>query len=686
MNRTLSLLSLAFLSCAHKPAPTPEVAAAPAPSPAPLPAYAQALVGDLDTSVSPCEDFYQYACGGWLKKTELPADKPIWVRSFSTINDTNLASMHTMLEDAVKSPGTEPERTRLAAYYGSCMDEPTSNAAGLTPLAPLFKDIDGVKDVKSFMTMSGRLSTMGVTSVLKWDVDSDFKDPSLLDLYIMQDGLSLPDRDYYLKTDDSSKALVAALQAQIASTLVRTGMAAEKAEKQAALVVAFETALAGASVPKAELRDLEKIYNKVDKAGLLKSAPKLGFDLWLANLGAAGINDLVSTTPEVFKKFEGVLAKTDAATLRAYLKWQTVHGFAGALDSETYQADFDLFGKKVVGQAEPETRWKRCVRSTNGALGEALGKVWIQTNFPGNSKDIARSMIANIEDAFKVGLPRLAWMDDATRERAKEKADALVNKVGYPDKWRDYTALELTPSSYATNVMAARRFESTRVIGKVGKPVDKSEWFMSPPTVNAYYNPPWNEMVFPAGILQPPFFQHDYPAAMNYGAIGSVMGHELSHGFDDEGRKFDGSGRMVEWWAPEVSQRFDERASCVKDQFDAYEVAPGLNVKGDLTLGENIADLGGSRIAYRAFKTHLAEGKKADIPGFTDEQVYFISYAQNWCGVSSPEFEKMLVLSNPHSPGKYRVIGPLSNLAEFHQAFNCAEGTKMHPAKTCEVW
>ncbi len=678
------MFTLLFLAaCAPKVAPSPE----PAPTPPPLPAYAQALKDAMDPRVSACEDFYQYACGGWLKTTPLPADKPSWTRSFSQIREDNLSSMREVLDAAVKDPGTDAEKQKVAQYYGSCMDEARIDAAGVTPLAPFLADINTVKDVASFVTLSGKLSAVGVTSVLSWDYDSDFKNPEIIDLFIYPSGLSLPDREYYRKTDDASKVLITALEAHIAAMLVRTGAAEAAAKTDAAAILSFEKQLAEATWPRSALRDPEKIFNKVDKKGLEKTAPKLGFSAWLKGLGAEPGDNIVATAPEVFKKYEAILAKTNAATLRAYLRWQLIHATAGALDSGTYNAEFAFFGKQVLGQQEPEARWKRCVGATNLALGEAAAKVWITSRFPGDSKTIALDMIGRIEGAFKAGLPKLAWMDDETRRRAGEKTDMIVNKIGYPDAWRDYSKLKVVPDQYATNLIAARKFETERRLAKLGKPVDKSEWFMTPQMVNAYYNSTWNEMVFPAGILQPPFFKNDYPVAMNYGAIGMVMGHELSHGFDDDGRKFDGGGRMVEWWAPEVAKGYEERAACVQSQYDAYEVAPGLNVNGELTLGENIADLGGLRVSYRAFQDSLgAGGNKAEIPGLTEDQVFFVSFAQGWCNVASPEYQKMLVLSDTHSPAMYRVNGPASNLPEFAAAFGCQAGSKMVRAPACEVW
>jgi len=699
--RTLPLVSLLVLSVTHlscsqadaaskkdksKDKAAPEPAAAPAPPPAPVPEYAKDLLAAMDTTVSACDDFYQYACGSWIKNTALPADKPAWFRSFSSIQDQNLAAVHTVLEATAKDPGTDPVRQKLGAYYGSCMNEDAANTAGITPIKPLLAEIEKVKDITTFMSVSGKLGQYGITSAVGGEIDGDFKDPTISLLYIAQDGLTLPDRDYYLKDDAKSKSLMTSFQSLVERYLERAGVAPKDSPAQAAAIIAFEKQLAEASIPRADLRDPQKLYNKMNRAELIKAAPNLKLDGWLTAMGAPKADAFSYATPESLNKFSAILAKTPVATLKAYLKFQTVHAFAGALDKDTYALEFGFFGTQLVGQQQPEDRWKRCVKSTDGAMGEALGQAFVDARFTGESKTIARAMINNIERAFREGLPSLSWMDDATRTAALSKVAAVNNKIGYPDKWRDYSALTIGTKSFAENVQAARAFSNARELAKIGQPVDRAEWGMSPPTVNAYYNPTLNEMVFPAGILQPPFFSKDYPAAMNYGAIGMVMGHELTHGFDDQGAQFDGTGKMVEWWAPQATERFKTQTSCVQKQYDNYTVLENVHVNGSLTLGENIADLGGTRFGYRAFKAQESVGMKANVPGLTDDQVYFLAFAQGWCAVEAEPYQQMLISADPHSPPKWRVNGPLTNLPEFHKAFNCPVGAKMHPESTCEVW
>jgi endothelin-converting enzyme/putative endopeptidase len=683
--RTTLPVALFLVSCAPKPAPVAEVPAAPPPPPPP--AWATDLLSSMDPKVDACSDFYAYACGGWMAATPLPADKPRWTRSFSVINDQNLDLLKTIVEEAAANPGAhDADWQKMGDTYGACMDEAAVDAAGVTPLAPVFAAIDKVKDLKGFMRTAGDLQQIGVDALVRVDVEGDFKNPDLNVLYIGQSGLGLPDRDYYFPADDTGKALLADYQVHVGKMLVLSGLAEADATKAAAEIVAFETKLAEAEVPRAELRDPEKGYNRVDRAGLLKLTPKLDWAGWLDAIGVPTATEINVDRPDTYKKFEALLKATPVATLRSYLRFHAISTMAPNLSAPVFQEDFGFFQAKVVGRKEPEPRWKRCLAVVNRSVGEVAGRYYVEKAFPGESKEVASSMLGDIQAAFVAGLPNLAWMDDATRERAKEKAGKIKKKIGYPDAWRDYSTLTAVRTNHAGNVMAGARFEHRRNMVKVGKPVDKGEWYMVPQLVNAYYNPLNNEFAYPAGILQAPFFSKSFPAARNYGGIGAVMGHELSHGFDDQGRKFDGDGKMSEWWAPEVSARFEAQAKCVVDEFNGFKLDDGTPVKGDLTLGENIGDLGGVRTAFRAFQATAGAKEPTGIPGMSQAQVFFVAYAQNWCTVASPEYQRMQVASDPHSPAKFRVIGPLQNLPEFHEAFGCAEGTPMRPANRCEVW
>ncbi len=674
------LTLLLVLSCAPK-SPEPMAVVAEPPAPPPPPAWAQSVLDAMNPSVSACEDFYQYACGGWIAKNPLPADKPAWSR-FSTMRDNNLETLKNILEKAAANPTAgDGDWAKIGNYYAACMDQPALDQSGVAALQPILDSIAKVKDQKSFMRVAAEVAAVGGDPLVSAWIDGDYKNPDESILYISQGGLALPDRDYYLKSDDESKALRAAYESHLATML---GFAGEKdAAKMATAVLALETQLAEASVPRAELRDPDKTYNKIDRAGLLKLTPGLDWNAWL-EVSAGKSVDISVEVPDTLKKFESIVKKTKPEVLRAYLRWQAIHAMATQLGTPIYDAHFDMFNRTVLGQKEPEVRWKRCAKETDTALGEITGKYWVAEKFPGESKDKALTMIKDVEDAFVAGLPSLAWMDDATRTRAIEKKDKITNKIGYPDKWRDYAALAVTPGAHAQNVIAARRFEHQRKMNQIGQPADKTEWYMTAQTVNAYYNATVNEMAFPAGILQAPFFDKAFATAINYGGMGSIMGHELSHGFDDQGRKFDGTGKMTEWWSPEVAQGYEARAACVKNQFDQYQVGE-LNVNGSLTLGENIADLGGARTAFRAYKTRHGNNP-ATVSSLTEDQLFFVAYAQNWCSVASPQWEKMLILSNPHSPSALRANGPLSNLPEFAAAFGCTEGQPMVRKDRCEVW
>lgn len=690
-------------SCAHNAPP----ALAPTNTPTEAPSksdVASEVLGAMDPQADPCQDFYQYACGTWLQNTKLPADKPSWTRSFSSIYEHNLSVLHDLLEqaaaDAAKAdasgrPGEgDADWRKMGRFYGACMDTDAVEQAGLTGLKPLLDEIDAITgpdgklELKAFAKVVGEMQLDGMSPFFRASADADFKNPDLVILYLDQGGLALPDRDYYMPKDEPGRKLLDDYRAHIARMFTLMGEDDATAHNDAEAVLDLETAIAKFSKPKAELRDPRKTYHKVDREGLVRLAPDIDWDRLFAASGIPNVEDISVATPEYFTDLDLRVTSTDPATLKAYLRWNLVNSMAGSLNEAFVDAHFDFFGKKVYGIQEIEPRWKRCIRKTDSAMGEILGKYYVDKEFPGDSKQVAIEMIRRIQAAFQTHLAELSWMDDATRERAIEKAKAINNKVGYPDKWRDYSALTVSGDDLVANVLAARRFNVMRELKKIGGPPDKHEWYMSPPTVNAYYNPLLNEMVFPAGILQPPFFSHGFPAAMNYGAMGMVMGHELSHGFDDEGRQFDAEGRMTDWWTPASASAFEAQAACVVEQFDNYAIDSGQHINGKLTEGENIADLGGLNTAYRAYRDWQKDhGEQPPaVEGLTNDQLFFVAFAQAWCTVESPEYEKMLVTSNPHSPAKFRVNGPLSNLSAFHEAFACEEGTPMHPAKTCSVW
>ncbi len=709
MHTRSTILALALLlpACGGKDAPV-EAAAQPAADAAAAEAAAQAAadadfiaetaaatLAAMDLAADPCTDFYRYACGGWLDTTERPADQASWTRSFSVINEDNRVVLRELLEEAAADPGAggdDPAAAgdwkRLGELYGSCMDEAGIEAAGLAPVQPILDDIDGLQSMDQLPALLGRLDAQGVDGFWDSEVWGDLKAPDTSMFYMSQGGLGLPDRDYYLRDDDNSVALQQAYRDYVAKMLEMGGASADQAKADAEAIYALEHAIAEFSLPKEALRDPNAIYNPVTAEEL----PGLGghIDLvgWAAAAGLSTGYPVALHNLDWFKALDKLVAGTDPAVVRAWLRFNALSGMADALPDAWGQARFEFYGQKVYGQAERKDRWKRCVDTANGLLGEALGRHYVTRRFPGDSKDTALTMVHDIEDAFRGGLTGLSWMDDETRGKATEKSNTLVEKIGYPDKWLDTSAMEIAVQPYAANLLAGRRFHIARELAKVGNPVDPTEWFMPPAMVNAYYNPLENEMVFPAGILQPPFFHHAYPDAMNYGAIGMVIGHELTHGFDDEGRKFDKDGRLTEWWSEDVSARFEERTGCVEEQYNGYEAVDGLHVNGKLTLGENIADLGGIKLAWEAYKAHDAAigGTPQMMPELTNDQLFFVAFAQGWCTIMSPELEKMLVSSNPHSPPRYRVNGPLVNTPAFQAAFSCEAGDSMVRDPACEVW
>jgi putative endopeptidase len=678
-----SSIALAILcACRVEPA-TPPPAAAAGPS-AEAQASSAEVLAVMDETADPCSDFYRYACGQWIDETQMPADQSRYGR-FHVLRERNQEILRDILSSLPPAGQGSSEEAKLQSFWSSCMDEAAIESHGIEPLADPLGQIAAVKDVASALEMAGRLRGHGVETLLSWHVGPDYKEPDLNVAHLSQGGLGLPDREYYLRKGEESDALRAAYLEHVTTMLGLVGDPDPRTS--AAAVLAFETKLAEISTPREELRDPDLRYNRITRGALAKATPAVPWDALFEGGGHPGIEHLNVSPMSYFEGLGRVLKGTEVATVRAYLRWHLVHASADHLPQRFVEADFSFFGAKLNGQKALSPRWKRCVDTTDRALGEALGRLFVERAFAGDSKTIALEMIRQVEEAFADGLPRLQWMDDATRTRALEKMEAVVNKIGYPDEWRDYSALEIG-GDHLANVSASAEFEWQKQVRDVGKPVDEGEWHMSPPTVNAYYNPSNNEMVFPAGILQRPFFDADYPMAMNFGGIGMVMGHELTHGFDDQGRKYDGDGKLVPWWGETAVAKFEERAQCVENLYSSYEVQPGVHLNGKLTLGENIADLGGIKESFGAYKAWAAANpsQAPAVEGLTDEQLFFVAFGQIWCTQATPEAERVLALTDPHSHPRFRVNGPLANMPEFWETFSCDEGTGMHPQNTCEVW
>jgi predicted metalloendopeptidase len=638
----------------------------------------------IDPSVNPCDDFYTYACGGWLKRTEIPADRGQWVRSFSEIDERNKNELKKILDDLAAGKKMEdPYGDKLGAFYGACMDEEKIEKTSDGQLKDLLKNIDAIKDVPSLAKELAR-EHLGIGGAMfGFHSQQDFKDANLVIASFDQGGLGLPDRDYYLKDDPKFKEIRAKYEQHIAKML---GFAGDpNPAKSAATVMGIEKQLAAASLSRTDRRDPKKIYHRLELAGLEKTAPKFPWKQYLSDLGNGNITQINVAVPAFFTALNDMLVKVPLADWKTYLRWQEIRSTAPLLSKKYVDENFNFYGKTLQGTDQILPRWKRCVEMTDRAMGEALARPFVRLTFGAEGKSDTLAAVKNVEAAMEANLKSLKWMDDATRTKAFEKLHAIMNKIGYPDKWRNYDTLEVDRDSFLNSSWRAAVFESKRDLDKIGKPVDRSEWEMTPPTVNAYYEPSLNEMVFPAGILQTPFYTRGAPAAVNYGAAGMVMGHELTHGFDDEGRQFDAKGNLTDWWSPDVSKEFDKRAQCVVEQYNDYPVYD-MKLNGKLTLGENIADLGGIKLAHAAFVAQRKEKSPAKVGKFTDEQLFYLGYAQAWCGKRREATARMRVTTDPHSPPEYRVNGPLSNVPEFANAFQCKPGSKMVRATQCVVW
>ncbi len=647
-------------------------------------------VAGMDPSTAACTDFYQYANGGWLRANPIPAAYPAWGVG-NVLDEKNRDVLREILDAAAKNVGSQksPNEQKVGDYYATCMDEAKIEAEGLKPLQAELDRVARINNQGTLQDEIGHLHSIGINALFNSRSTQDFKNSAEVTAGIFQGGLSLPDRDYYTKTDEKSKGTRDEYVKHVAKMFELMGDDAAKAASAAQTVLALETKLAEASKTRVELRDPEKQYHRMAMIQIKDVAPTFDWPAYFQRIGLAAKADVNVAQPDFFKAMDAQLTATPIPDWQTYLRWKLIDTAAGGLSSKFVDEDFHFKGTVLSGAKENLPRWKRCVAGTDRALGEALGAVYVQKAFPPAAKARALAMVRNLEAALKSDISTLSWMGDATRKQAIVKLDAFLNKIGYPDKWRDYSTLTIDRSSYVTNRLRVGQFNERRDLAKIGRPVDRMEWFMSPPTVNAYYNPQINEIVFPAGILQPPFFDAEADDALNYGAMGAVIGHEMTHGFDDQGAKFGSTGNLANWWSDADLKAFKDRAQCIINQFDGFEVQPGLHENGKLVVGESIADLGGVVVAYAAFQKSM-EGKPrpANIDGFTPEQRFFLAFARVWAGSVRPETERLLVNIDPHPLGRFRATGPLSNIPQFAAAFQCKEGDKMvRPAKDrCVIW
>ncbi len=641
-------------------------------------------VTSMDTSVNPCTDFYTYSCGGWMKKNPIPPDQTSW-GVYSKLEDENKLILREILESAATTdPGRDTVKEKIGDYYAACMDEKAIDAAGSRPLKA---DLDRIERLGSKRGIAEVAAAMISDNVLfDFRSDQDYKDSTQVIAEADQGGLGLPDRDFYLKTDAKLEELRKAYLAQVRKMFELLGDKPGVAAAEARTVMRIETALAKASLTRVERRNPKKVYHKMTRQALVALSPAFHWNEYLAKVGLPLVRALNVATPEFFKAMNAELEKEDLGRWKAYLRWHLVHAHAPYLSSAFVNADFDFYGKALRGAEELEPRWKRCVGYVDNDLGEALGQAYVERSFSPEAKQRAQKMVKEIEGAMQRDMESLPWMSPTTKQHALEKLHAVANKIGYPDKWRDYSALAIARDDEMGNVLRARAFEFHRQLAKIGKPVDRGEWQMTPPTVNAYYDPQKNDINFPAGTLQPPVFDPNSDAAPNYGDTGGTIGHELTHGFDDEGRQFDAQGNLRDWWTPEDAKKFEQRASCISGQYSQYVIVDDIKINGKLTLGEDVADLGGVILAYMAWRDETKGQKLEPIEGLTPEQRFFIGYGQSWCTNTRDETKRLRATVDPHSLEKYRTNGVVSNMPEFQEAFHCKAGAPMVRENRCRVW
>ena len=643
----------------------------------------------MDKSVEPGKDFYHYANGTWIKKNPIPADKSRW-GSFGELDERNNTLIHGILESA-KNDTAAPAKSvtrEVGDFYASAMDTATIEKLKFKPIEKELQSVEQLKSSDDIFKLLASFHKDGISAFFDTDVQPDAKDSGIYAFQLTQGGLSLPDRDYYLS--DSFKTKREAYLAHLKKMFGLLGEKPEEAAKHAETVMSIETELAKNSRSRVDLRDPIKNYNKVETEKLISGDANIPWKLYLGERGISSTPYAIVGQPEFFTALNKMVKEHSLDDWKTYLRWHVLHNAAPFLHDAVEQENFNFFGKELSGQQVQEPRWKRASKVINGSIGEALGQLYVEKYFPPEAKERMNELVNNLREVFKDHLQKLTWMSDSTKEKAMAKFNRFTQKIGYPAKFRDYSSIDLKRDDYVGNILRSSAFEVHRRDVRIGKPVDKTEWEMTPPTVNAYFNPLQNEIVFPAGILQPPFFDASMDDAVNYGGIGAVIGHEITHGYDDEGRHYDAEGNLKEWWTDKDAKEFEERAQKVVDEYDAFEALPGLHVNGKLTLGENIADLGGVSIAYDALERALKKdpSKRKNIDGLTPEQSFFLSFAQIWRSNTRDDEAKRRITVDPHSPGQFRAVGPLMNYQEFYDAFGIKEGAPMWraPEKRAHIW
>ncbi len=685
--RSRALLTVVLAFCALMTAQTPK----PERPLQALPYTPSLDVNAMDKSADPCVDFYQYSCGGWMKNNPIPADEAGW-SVYGKLTDENRQFLWGILEDAAKpSPARDATQQKIGDYFAACMNTEAIEKADIAPLRPTLNEIAALKSVSQIPAFLARQhlrsrSFHGGSMMFFFTSDQDYGDANKVIAFAYAGGLGLPDRDYYTKTDARSQDLRRKYLAHVQKTFELLGGQPATAAKEAQTVTDIETALAKSSLTRVELRDPYKTYHVMTRAQARALTPDFDWTAYLKESGIPTVAQINIAEPEFFKALDAQLKTRPLADWKAYLRWHLTRSKAQYLSSRFANNYFDFYSRTLRGVTEQPPRWKRCVQWVDRDLGEALGKEFVRRTFTPETKQRALQMTELIEKAMENDIQSLPWMGPETKKQALEKLHGVRNKIGYPDKWRDYSSVQIVRTDFIGNLERSMTFESKRQLAKIGKPLDRGEWGMTPPTVNAYYNPQMNDINFPAGVLQPPLYDPKMDDAPNYGNTGATIGHELTHGFDDEGRQFDAQGNLRDWWTKQDAAQFNQRVQCVKDQYKQYIVVDEIHINSDLTAGEDVADLGGTLLAYIAWKEATKAQNLQAVEGFTPGQRFFIGMAQWACENQRPENLRLSAATNPHSPGKYRINGVVSNLPEFHKAFNCKAGQPMVRDNACRVW